>query len=179
MKKTLCLCFALFAMLTSFAAKTPFSFEKKKTETTEATADKTPVDVSNDASTASLSKLTLKDLQKTLGRKLTLEEKISWLLFKKRLVHIEPSDKEKQRANSNAIWGFVLGILGLVGFYFLAAIPGLILSSQALNAEKTDPGILNGGNRGLAKAGQIMSWIGIALTVLVVIYIAALLGSIR
>jgi len=184
MKTLVCLCVAFFATTTTFAAKIPCAAPGKKaaaSETINATENaKAPVDETANASfVEALKPLTVTDLQKTLGRKLTIKEKISWWLYQKKLIHIDPSEKEIKNANSNAVLGFAFGILSIIGLSFLAAIPGLILSNKALIAEKADPGILKGGNYGLAQAGQILSWIGLAIFLFTLILVLALLSHLH
>lgn len=177
MKKTLCLCVALLVIFASFAAKAPLSIDQKQVPNSETSNLNSLPDEGQKKSTDRVfSQLTLKDLQTSLGRKLTLQEKISWLIFKKRLPRIEPTESEKAHANSNAVLGFVFGLLGLIVFPLLA-IPGLILSNKALLAERVDPGILKSGNRGLAVAGQITSYIALALLIIVVILLVAFLSN--
>lgn len=113
-----------------------------------------------------------KSIEKKLGRKLKLSERIGLWYY----TQFPRYDKEYQRkTNNQALTGFILSVCSLVIFPLLA-IPGLILSNSALRREKIDPGILEGGNRGLAKAGQILSIIGILYFILVVVYIIALIG---
>ncbi len=111
--------------------------------------------------------------EKKLGRKLKLSERIALRYY----THIPGYDNDyKRRANNQALTGFVLGICALVLFPLLA-IPGFILSNAALTKEKLDPGILEGGNRGLAKAGQILSIIGFLYIILIVVYIIAIINT--
>ena len=177
MKKLLCLYFALFAILTSFAAKLPSSFEQKEEVITETNNVASTLDEALKPSSAkAFSQLSVSELQKSLGRRLTLKEKTTWALYKKHLISIEPTEREKKNANTNAILGLVFGILGIVIFP-LFAIPGLILSNKALTAEKADPGILAPGNRGIAVAGQITSYVALALIVVAFIIVIAVLAS--
>lgn len=113
-----------------------------------------------------------KSVEKKLGRKLKLSERIGLWYYTQQPRY----DKEYQRkTNNQALTGFILSVCSLVIFPILA-IPGLILSSSALRREKIDPGLLEGGNKGLAKAGQILGIIGLLYFFLLVIYIAALIG---
>lgn len=111
-------------------------------------------------------------VEKKLGRKLTLTERIGLRYY----TWHPRYDKEYQRkANNQAITGFVLGVCSLVIFPLLA-IPGFLLSNSALRKEKIDPGLLEGGSKGLAKAGQILSIVGILYFILLVVYIATLVA---
>jgi len=58
----------------------------------------------------------------------------------------------------------------------LLAIPGFIISNSALTKEKITPGILEGGNKGLAKAGLILSVIGFVYLILLIVYIAVVVS---
>ena len=178
MRKALCLYFALFAILTSFAAKVPSSIDQKKAATETASTNSLPAEIDKESSAKVLSQLSIKDLQTSLERKLTLQEKITWMLFKKHLPRLEPTESEKKRANTNAVLGLVFGILGILVFP-LFAIPGLILSNKALLAERVDPGILASGHRGIAVAGQITSYVALALLLLIFIIVIAVLSSWR
>jgi competence protein ComGC len=65
-----------------------------------------------------------------------------------------------------AIWSLVLGILSLVCFSIFAAIPGVICGHKGLSSIKRSGGALTG--QGLAIAGLITSYIGIALALFVI-----------
>ena len=74
-------------------------------------------------------------------------------------------------ANRHAVWGFIFGLASLVIFPLLG-IPGLILSNDALNMEKVKPGTLTPRNRKLALAGKILSYIGLAILIIAILYVA-------
>jgi general secretion pathway protein G len=65
-----------------------------------------------------------------------------------------------------AIWSLVLGILSLVCFSIFAAIPGVICGHKALSGIKRSGGTLGG--QGLATAGLITGYIGLAFGILVI-----------
>lgn len=111
--------------------------------------------------------------EKMLGRKLSFKERMIL-----RLQSALPRyDKELARkANNEALIGFIFSIAGLVLLWPLL-IPGLIISSSALRKERIDPGILEKGNYGLAKAGKIIGIIGLAIIAVAIIIIAAVLSS--
>lgn len=79
---------------------------------------------------------------------------------------------------TNAVLALVLGILGLVMCSVCTAVPGLILANGALATTSQYPGHPD---QGMAKAAQIISWIGIGLFILVMLFyggiFAALLAS--
>ena len=79
---------------------------------------------------------------------------------------------------TNAVLALVLGILGLVMCSVCTAVPGLILANGALATTSQYPGHPD---QGMAKAAQIISWIGIGLFILLMLFyggiFAALLAS--
>lgn len=162
MKKILCFLIALLVVIiTSHAAKIP------STATKEINISKSPhssIIIQQTAATSgrSISALTVKDLQKSLGRKLSLKEKISWYLFKKQFKPEGPPEVLIRRANSNAVFGFAFSLAGIIllPVFFIVSplffIPAILLSLSALRAERVDPGILRGGNYGLAMAGKMV-----------------------
>lgn len=110
--------------------------------------------------------------EQQLGRKLRFSERVG---LRALTLLGEPDPLAQKRANSNALLGFIFGLssLFLVG---LLAIPGLILSNQALRAERLNPGILQGDRLGFAQAGKIMSIVTLALLALVLLLFIAILG---
>jgi len=74
---------------------------------------------------------------------------------------------------TNAVLALVLGILGLVMCSVCTAVPGLILANGALATTRQYPGHPD---QGVAKAAQIVSWIGIGLFALVVVVYGGLFG---
>lgn len=79
---------------------------------------------------------------------------------------------------TNAVLALVLGILGIVMCSVCTAVPGLILANGALATTSQYPGHPD---QGMAKAAQIISWIGIGLFILLMLFyggiFAALLAS--
>ena len=108
-----------------------------------------------------------KATEKKIGRKLGLFERIG-LWYYTKLTPEEEVDRKK--ANNQALTGFILGVCGLIIFPLLA-IPGFFFSKSALAKEKLSPGILEGDNKGLAKAGLILSIVGFFYLLLLLIYI--------
>jgi general secretion pathway protein G len=65
-----------------------------------------------------------------------------------------------------AIWSLVLGILSLICFSILAAIPGVICGHKALSKIKHSAGALTG--QGLAIAGLVTGYLGIAWAIFMI-----------
>ena len=71
-----------------------------------------------------------------------------------------------------AIWSLVLGILSLTCFYLFSAIPAVICGHVAYSRIKRSGGTLTGS--GLALAGLITGYMGIALSVIMIPLLAAI-----
>ncbi len=71
---------------------------------------------------------------------------------------------------TNAILALVLGILGIVMCGICTAVPGLILANGALATTSQYPGHPD---QGVAKAAQIVSWIAIGLSLLIILFYGA------
>ena len=74
-----------------------------------------------------------------------------------------------QQTNQKALWSLILGILGLVFCGLLAGIPALILGSSARKEIAASGGAQSGD--GMARAGVILGWIAVALSVLGIVLI--------
>jgi hypothetical protein len=72
----------------------------------------------------------------------------------------------ESKTSALAIWSLVLGILSLLCFSILAAIPGVICGHKALSRIKHSSGALSG--QGLAIAGLVTGYLGIAWAILVI-----------
>jgi hypothetical protein len=77
-----------------------------------------------------------------------------------------PGSTTQSKTSALAIWSLVLGILSLVCFSILSAIPGVICGHKALSKIKHSGGTLEG--RGLAIAGLITGYLGIAWAILMI-----------
>ncbi len=66
----------------------------------------------------------------------------------------------------------ILGIVGLVCCGIFASVPSIILGYQAKNEIRASGGMQTG--EGQAKAGIILGWIGVALTVLAIVGIVVI-----
>lgn len=71
------------------------------------------------------------------------------------------------RTSPLAIWSLVLSLLGLFCLLCFGSIPGVILGHMALNRIRASGGTLAG--KGIATAGLILGYLGIAMTVVVVL----------
>jgi hypothetical protein len=175
MKKMLCLLAAvLVTIISSYAAKVPTNTanEINISKSPQASITIQPAAASNYFIPAT----TVKDLQKSLGRKLSLKEKISWELLKTQFKQDGPPEALIRKANTHAVLGFAFSLAGLIIFP-LFLIPGLLFSQSALRAEAVDPEILTRTNYRLAKAGKIISYIGLGLLLLGIVIIIAILAA--
>lgn len=112
-----------------------------------------------------------KATEKKLGRKLKLTERLGLWYY----TNLPDTEFDRKKTNNKAILGLAFGIASLVIFPLLA-IPGFFFSNAALTREKLEPGILEPGNKTLAKVGLILSLVGFLYLILVVIYVIALLS---
>jgi hypothetical protein len=76
------------------------------------------------------------------------------------------------KTSAGAIWSLVLGILGLVCFSILTAIPAVICGHVAYSRIKRSGGVLEG--KGLAIAGLITGYLGIAWAIVFIPLMAAI-----
>jgi len=76
------------------------------------------------------------------------------------------------RNSGLAIWSLVLGILSLTCFYLFSAIPAVICGHMAYSRINRSGGTLTGS--GLALAGLITGYMGIALSVIMIPLLAAI-----
>tara|TARA_B110001454_G_scaffold101759_1_gene96111 strand:- start:388 stop:798 length:411 start_codon:yes stop_codon:yes gene_type:complete len=81
-----------------------------------------------------------------------------------------------QFTQTNATLALILSIVGIIvtftlGCGVLLAIPAVIIANGALTITNGQPGHPDSGS---AKAAQVISWINIALTIIVIIFIIAI-----
>ena len=69
--------------------------------------------------------------------------------------------------NQKALWSMILGILSLICCGVVVGIVAIVLGNSAKNEIAASGGMQTG--EGMAKAGVILGWIGVALTILGVI----------
>jgi hypothetical protein len=117
----------------------------------------------------------IKDIQKLVGRKLTLKEKLGIMVLKYKLKH--PAKAEARKGKT----ALVFGILGLalfaisffIGYVIIAALVASIVAIvSGTVASKADPSDKQ------AQAGKLLGWITLGcilvLTVLAVIAVASI-----
>jgi hypothetical protein len=176
MRKIFVLFIAVFSIaIASFAAKIP-SLEGQEIKISKEPQSSILIEQSEASPRTSIAALSVNELQQSLGRKLSLKEKVAFYLYKKHFKREEPTEKDIKKANSKAVLAFVFS-LAAVFIFPLFAIPALILSANALAAEKVNPGILTKSNHGLAKAAKIICYIQFALTLLLLIVVLAIAMS--
>jgi hypothetical protein len=127
-----------------------------------------------------ISNLKIKEIEKLMGRKLKLKEKIGLKIYqwkaKKEASH-KKIDVEKDKGKNSRMLGiFALGALLLSPFLiftWMAAIPlaiiAIITGNKALKEDKNDKA---------AKTGVILGWITLGLMVIGTIFIIAVLAAI-
>jgi len=76
------------------------------------------------------------------------------------------SNPSPPKTSTLAVWSLVLGILSLACFSIFAAIPGIICGHKALSRIKHSGGTIAG--HGLAIAGLVTGYIGLALAIVFV-----------
>ena len=81
------------------------------------------------------------------------------------------------QSSGKATASLVLGICGLVVCPFICSVIGLILGTQARNEIAASHGMIDGD--GQARAGVILSWVGLGLCALLLlaVLVAALAGA--
>jgi hypothetical protein len=107
-----------------------------------------------------IASLRIKDIQKSIGRKLTLKEKVSFIIIKQKLRH-----QKKESLNGGDV-SLILGIasLAFIALYFfvpfsliLAIASGIIAIVTGHRARKKDPANKN------AKIGKLLGWVTVGL----------------
>lgn len=160
----------LTVFISVFVSSTTFSFSAApvaidKTESVTTTVQK--------KKTISSFKKFRKETELKLGRKLGLFERMG-LWYYSKLTGDPEADAKK--ANNHALTGFILGICSLA-LLPLLSIPGFFFSRSALAKEKLQPGTLTTSNKGLAKAGLILSIIGFVYLIFLVLYVVIILAA--
>jgi hypothetical protein len=121
-----------------------------------------------------ISALKIKQVEKLLGRKLKLKEKIAFKVYqwkaKKGLLNKKTDKPQKGKT------AMILGIIGLglifIPYVSLAAIPCAVLAIVFGNqARKENP------EDGKAKAGVILGWVTIGIFIIVLAIVIAILST--
>ena len=116
----------------------------------------------------------IRDIQKAIGRRLTLKEKLAVKYLQWKLKHSRKKEKDDSRLGQTSMTLGIVG-LGLLLVPFGGAIASLVCSILAITM----------GNRALrqnkddhkAKTGVILGWIGVGLLILALILVIALIAS--
>ncbi|MEP7372550.1 MAG: hypothetical protein ABI675_04125 [Chitinophagaceae bacterium] len=116
--------------------------------------------------------LKIKDIQKIAGRKLTLKEKIGFIILKHKIKH---QSKKNQKQGDAA---FILGIAGLGLFIIGLFVPVLLLGSlvAAIAAVVTGSVAKDPSNK-KAHAGKLLGWITLGLLALLLILAAIVVAA--
>jgi hypothetical protein len=121
-----------------------------------------------------IASLKLKDFQKLIGRKLTLKEKIGFLVLKSKIKHRgKAATTQGHTAMVFGILAIGLFVLGLFVPYviigsFVASIVAIISGSVALKRDKNDR---------KAFVGKLLGWITLGLIALILILAVIWLSS--
>lgn len=81
----------------------------------------------------------------------------------------------RRETNGKAIAALVLGIAGFVIFPFVPSLLAIILGGQARAEIRGNP--LEDGD-GLAQAGVILGWVGVVMSVVMLLVFVMLLGAV-
>ncbi len=130
--------------------------------------------VPNDVLLKKISSLKIKDLQRLTGKKLTLKEKIAFLILKKRLKHKTGDNQSKgQTALIFGIGAIALFIIGLfVPFVILgslvSSILAIVVGTVARKKDRSDNNAL---------VGKLLGWITLGLIALLFILAVIIITS--
>jgi hypothetical protein len=123
-----------------------------------------------------ITSLKLKDVKKLLGRKLTIKEKIGFIVLKHKLKHPpKHKDSENKGATSQifGIVGIALFVIGLfVPYVILASLIAAIIAVVTGSVAKRQ----NPDDR-KAHAGKLLGWITLGLITLLLLLAVALIAS--
>jgi hypothetical protein len=128
----------------------------------------------NEGQPKNISSLKVRDLEKLVGRKLTLKEKIAFVLLKKKLRNEEDKgSKEGKTAFSFGIAAVAFLILGLFVPYVIlgSLIAGIVAVVMGSSALKKNP------NDRKAHSAKLLGWITLGLIALLLILIAIALSA--
>jgi hypothetical protein len=168
MKKIILLSFILLFSFQTFSAVTP-----PATDNFPATV-KTSMPGLPAPMLSYIANMKIKEVEKLLGRKMKLKEKLAFKLYQFKLK--KDARREGEKAN-NGTTSMILGIAGIASLFIpyasIAAIPCMILALVfGYSTKKHYP------NDKHAKTGIILGWIGVGLLVIAIIAVIAILASI-
>jgi hypothetical protein len=120
-----------------------------------------------------IASLNIKDVQKLIGRKLTLKEKVSFLILKHTLKKTAKESKQGKTALGFGIAGAVMLVLGLFIPYviigaLIAAILAVVLGSVAKKQDPSDK---------KAYAATLLGWITLGAIALIIILAIAIVST--
>jgi hypothetical protein len=121
-----------------------------------------------------ISSMKVKDLQKTLGRKLTIKERIGFFLFKHQVKrHANTDSKRGETALIFSIIGAVLLLVGIfVPFVILGSVIGAIIGIiMGSTVKKQNPSDKN------ALAAVLLGWITLGLFAILLIAAAIIVST--
>lgn len=164
MRKLLFLTALFCGMVASAKTTTPFLIAANPTGINYFLSEPSPKQIKS---------LKIKDVQKSLGRKLSLKEKIAFFLLKKKMKNADENGSTGNTAFIIAIIGLALFILGLWVPYVLlaslvAAIVAVVMGSMAKRKDPSDR---------KARAATLMGWINIGLLALLAILVAIIIAA--
>lgn len=85
-----------------------------------------------------------------------------------------PAPAPAQRSSGSAIAALIMGIAGIVVFPVIFAPLAIIFGKRAQREIAQDPSV---GGAGMAKAGIVLGWIGVALVVISILIIIGVLAT--
>lgn len=119
-----------------------------------------------------IASLKIKDIQKLTGKKLTLKEKVGFLLLKHKIKRQQKKEEEKDLGQKAFTFGIIAIALFVAGLFLPFVILGSLIAAiiavvAGSTAKKKDPS-----NR-KAHAGKLMGWITLGLITLFLILAVA------
>lgn len=121
-----------------------------------------------------IASLKVRDVQKLFGRKLTIKEKIGFLILKHRIKH--PGDSQTGKGHTALIFGIVGLALFVAGLFIPFVILGSLIASilaivTGSVAKKKDPSDRQ------AHAGKLLGWITLGLIAFLLLLAVVLIAS--
>ena len=121
-----------------------------------------------------IASLKLRDIKKITGKKLTLKQKIGFLILKKKIKHA--GDEDGRQGKTAQVFGILALGLFVAGLFLpyvllgslIAAILAIVNGSVAMKANPNDK---------KAHAGKLLGWITLGLIALLLILVIALVSA--